>query len=382
MTYSTRPCATPGRCPMRGALFGAALTVSLVPVGGLSAQTPECPDYDPELAIVWGTVRALEGSVPIPAATVVVRWSGGESAAGSLRDGLYIVCGVRPRVPVVVQATVEPFTGAGVPVELEPGEARDVPLAVAFGGTAAHAATGRVVGTVVDRQTLRPIPNALIGTDALGYAGVSDGAGRFRLDGVEPGRRSILVRHLAYGESETPLAMPSDGTLELEIRLDPAVLPVDPIEVRVLGVRSHKLEMSGFYARRDWNERLGLGSYVTRVDIEDRGAARVSHILAEIPRVDFVRGSCRSSRCDSPVIRATNPTCQHAKRDGIETILGASLYLDGRRVRQVAGQGVDDFVMPGDVAGIEVYNGTGDLPGEFADHNAQRCGAIVIWTGS
>jgi len=358
----------------------AALILS-ASAGVASAQTPECPGYDPDLGIVWGVVRAMEGGAPVPGAEVVARWNGGETEAQSLANGIYIVCGVRTEVPIIVRAGIERFEGSGVAAMLDSGEILEVPLAVAFGGTAASAITGRVVGTIVDRQTLKPVSNALVGAGGGGYTGVTDGAGRFVLDRVEPGPQSIRVRHLAYGDSEAPFSMGDDGTLEVEVRLDPAVLPVEPITVKIIGVRSHKLEMAGFYGRRDWNARLGLGYYITRADIEKRAPARISHILAEIPRVDMIHGRCFTSRCDFPFILATNPRCRIPKQEGVEVILGASLYLDGRRMRQIAGQGVDDFAHPGDIAGIEVYTGSGDLPAEFADFNAQKCGAIVLWTG-
>jgi len=349
--------------------------------GAASAQTPECPGYDPDLGIVWGMVRAMEGGAPVPGAEVEVRWNGGKSEAQSLDSGIYIVCGVRTEVPVIVKAGIERFAGSGVAALLDPGETLEVPLAVAFGGTAASPITGRVIGRIVDRQTLKPITNALVGAGDEGYTGVTDGAGRFVLDRVDPGQQVIRVQHLAYGESEAPFSMGADGTLEVEVRLDPAVLPVEPITVKIVGVRSHKLEMAGFYGRRDWNARLGLGYYITRADIRKRAPARISHILTEIPRVDMIHGKCFTSRCDFPFILATNPRCRIPKQEGVEVILGASLYLDGRRMRQVAGQGVDDFAQPGDIAGIEVYTGSGDLPAEFADFNAQKCGAIVLWTG-
>jgi len=374
---SARPHGFRGAAPL--AIVAAIL--ALGSAWSLAAQTPECPGYDADLGIVWGEVRAMEGGVPVPGALIVVRWSGGETEAQSLANGLYIVCGVRPEVPVVVQASVEQFAGRGVAAQLEPGQSLVVPLHVAFGGTSAAAVTGRIVGTIIDRQTLQPISNAMVGIGDLGYTGITDGGGRFVLDDVPPGGRTIRVRHLAYGETEARLLMPSDGTLEVRVQLDPAVLPVEPIEVRVLGVRSHKLEMSGFYDRRDWNERLGLGQYVTRFDIEERGAARVSHILADLPRVDLMNGGCITSRCDAVVIVGSSPVCRRPHQEGLETFYGVSFYLDGRRVRHTSRQGIDELVQPGDVAGIEVYTGSGDLPAEFADHNAQRCGAVAIWTG-
>ena len=347
----------------------------------LSAQTPECPGYDADDGIVWGVVRAAEGGVPVPGADVLVRWSGGETRAQSLGNGLYIVCGVRTNIPIIVQAGLEQFAGQSVAGQLEDGEVLEVPLSIAFGGGGTEAVSGRLVGTVLDRSTMRPVPNALIGAGDQGFTAVSDGAGRFQIDGVVFGVRPLKVRHIAYGDIESTFTMPSDGTLEVQVLLDPAVLPVAPLEVQIVGMRSHKLEMSGFYERQEFNERLGLGHYITRLDIEERGAGQVSHILSDIPRVQMMHGPCFTSRCDYPIITGSNPACRQPRQHGVEILIGPSLYINGRRVRQVAGQGINDFAKPGDIAGIEVYTGLGDLPGEFADFQAQSCGAIVLWTG-
>ncbi len=168
------------------------------------------------------------------------------------------------------------------------------------------------------------------------------------------------------------------------MRLNADVIELEPLEVEIVGVRSHKLEMSGFYERREWNDRLGLGDYVTRLDFEKRGAAQVSHVLAEFSRLTFYRGGCFGSRCDFPVFSGTSAHCGRVKQEGGEYVVGASIYLNGVRMRIATGgvvMGIDDLVKPADVAGIEIYSGSGDLPGEFADFNAQRCGAVVIWTG-
>jgi len=95
-------------------------------------------------------------------------------------------------------------------------------------------------------------------------------------------------------------------------------------------------------------------------------------------------GLCFSSRYDIVVVATSSPKCRRLRQEGGEFLIGASLYIDGRRIRVATGgipAGVDDFVMPGDVSGIEVYTGSGSLPAEFADPNAQQCGAIVVWTG-
>ena len=53
------------------------------------------------------------------------------------------------------------------------------------------------------------------------------------------------------------------------------------------------------------------------------------------------------------------------------------IFLDGIRA---PGLDIDD-VPPGDVEGIEVYNGAGTLPPQFNDRRGTpACGTIAIWT--
>jgi hypothetical protein len=364
--------------------IGFSLIAVLLVDGVLSAQTPECPGYPADEGIIWGLVSSSEGGIAVPGVNIIVSWAGGgDTRAQSLANGLYIVCGVRPDVPLTIDVGFEAGSGERFRATVGVGEILQLPLHLALGSGRRTVATGRVVGRVVDRQTLEPIANAMVGADDQ-YTSVTDGEGRFRLDAVEAGPRTISVRHLAYGETESGFEMPWEGTPDIEIRLDPAVLAVEPIEVEIVGVRSHKLENAGFYERKMWSDRLGLGDYLTRAEIELRGAAQVSHVLSEIPRVNFQRRGCFGSRCDFPLISGSSANCGDMKQEGFEYMIGASIYLDGVRMRMATGgvvMGIDDLVKPSDVAGIEVYTGSGDLPGEFSDFNAQRCGAVVIWTG-
>ena len=42
-------------------------------------------------------------------------------------------------------------------------------------------------------------------------------------------------------------------------------------------------------------------------------------------------------------------------------------------------QSLNDFVMPAEIAGVEVYMGLASLPAEFGGH-ANRCGVVLVWT--
>ncbi len=381
MSYSRNPGAR-ARVPSRSVVL--VLCASGLGAAGAAAQASPCPPNAPSPPL-RGLVQDAEGAVPLPGARILARWNGGTAETTSDADGAYAVCGVPLGVPLFLQAAIPPYRGLGVPTESEDGAFPQVVLRIDFATDAVGQVTGRVVGRVVDRETGEPVPSALVGTTERGYTSITDQAGRFRLDDLFPMRHTLKVRHLAYGENETELDLATSETFEVEIQLAAAVLAVAPIHVRIVGTRSRKLELSGFYERRDWNEKLGLGHYLTRREIGLRGPSRVSHLLTTIPRVDILRGGCIGPRCTIPYIRGSPSRCRRLKYEGPEGLIGASVYVDGHRTRTVAGGelwGVDELMMPSDIAGVEVYSGMGDLPGEFADTNAQRCGAIVIWTGA
>lgn len=354
---------------------------------GLTAQEIACPDPADGSVVVRGFVQEVQASFSIDGALVIARWSTGKAETRSQAGGAFELCQVPAGVPLVLQASLPPYQGPGV--HIEPGDdGSAVMLTLDFKNDAVGTISSRVVGRLIDRETLAPISNALVGNATRGYTQISDDAGRFLLTDLYAGEQTIKVRHIAYGERESIVSVPP-GTLEIEIRLTPVALVLEPLEIRVVGVRSVKLERSGFYERQEWGKRLGLGHYLTRLDIERRAPSRVSHLLSEVPRVDILRRGCSGPQCSIPFIRGSASDCQQLKDRGGELVIGASLYVDGHRTRMAVGGrgsvslwGVDELMMPADVAGIEVYTGAGDLPAEFADSNAQRCGAIVIWTGA
>lgn len=372
--------------PRIPALAGLALAAPLLAVPGLHAQS--CSPATATHAPLPGIVRDADGALPLPGAAVRAIWNGGEAEATTGPGGAFTLCDVPRGVLLTLVPAVAPYRGVGVAHEIGAGPAPEpVTLEIDFARDGIGQIAGRIVGLVLDRETGEPVANALVGTEERGFGAVTNAQGAFALDGLFPTVHVLRVRHLAYGETEAELSLSQSATLEVEIRLAPAVLPVEPIHVTVLGLRSPALERAGFYERREWNEKLGLGHYLTRSDIELRNPSRVSHVLTDAPGVGMLQG-CTGPQCSIPLIRGTSPSCRELKSVGPELAIGASLYVNGQRTRMAVGRGgnhslwgVDELLKPGDIAGIEIYSGLGDLPGEFADSNAQRCGAVVIWTG-
>lgn len=100
------------------------------------------------------------------------------------------------------------------------------------GAGARAGADGRVVGRVVDIQTLGPVPSALVGLDEGSFQASTDAEGRFVLEDVPPGERTLVVRHVAYGRQIRQLTVPAGGTVTVLLRLSPEAIPLDPIRVR------------------------------------------------------------------------------------------------------------------------------------------------------
>ena len=51
------------------------------------------------------------------------------------------------------------------------------------------------------------------------------------------------------------------------------------------------------------------------------------------------------------------------------------IYLD----HHLVGGGIDQFVLPLEVAGVEIYKGAASLPAEFGGADSQ-CGVVAVWT--
>ena len=330
-------------------------------------------------------VRDASGIVPLPGMPVSVSWPGGSNETETAGEGGAWFCDLPPGTVTVV-AGLSGFRAKVGEVLVRRGAVANHVIRMDLSPEGDRSGEGGIVGTVVDDATAAAVEGALVGIGETGFEAVTTHDGAFRLDGVPAGSVTLRVQHVAYGERTARIAVESGRVFDVELRLTPEPIEVDTLAVRIVAERSLRLDVSGFYERRRWMEALGLGHFMTRDEIERRRPLELSHLLGDVPRVDFIR-ACPSGRCAVPIVSGTASSCGNVKSRGD---IGPSLYVDGHHVRLAVGAagagarvlGIDEIARPADVAGIEVYTGLGDLPGEFADPNAQRCGAIVIWTGN
>jgi hypothetical protein len=235
-------------------------------------------------------------------------------------------------------------------------------LTVALVFVAAFQASGqrvRLVGSVRDSAGT-PVFEADVSIPASHLLTRSDRAGVFTMDHVPVGATKLAVRRLGYEPQYLDIAVENGATDTIRV--------VMRVQAQILaGMDISAQEMRRRAAIEDFYRRAvrGQGNYITREDITERHAIRLSDALAGVPGLDLVRrGGHRGM-----AVRFMNSSV--VRRDCVP-----QYWLDGVRVDDVE---IDDF-SPSDIEGIELYQGPSTTPLQFSQGSATKCGAVVIWT--
>ena len=269
---------------------GLALAVAALlatGVGGVAAQ--ECGDR----AGLRVVVTDESGTVALPGATVVLRWTDAErrpvrTAADS--DGRWSVCAPRDAGAALLWAEYGDGSSEQAAVSLVAGETREVALRVLLGTVP----TGRLVGRVYDVETGDPVVTAAVSVVGRTAEAESDRQGRFRLSGVPVGAHELDVRRIGYAPLRHAVGVGRGLTTEVEVGLTR-----DPVELEPLvatATRLRRLEIKGFYERKHWSELLGLGTFITEADIERRRPLEIAHMIAQESGIRLIDGRFYSTR--------------------------------------------------------------------------------------
>lgn len=212
------------------------------------------------------------------------------------------------------------------------------------------------MGQVLDVLTEAPVVTAAVSIRGRPAVIDTNQQGRFVLTGVPPGEHVLEVRRIGYAPLGHSVAVGQGLTTDVEIGLVPAPVEMEPIVATATRVR--RLEITGFYERKHWGELTGLGHFITADEIDRWRPSSIAGFVSMM-----VPGMSGLSNRRMSVGFSLQP-CPMKQ------------YLDGVLLR---GGGIDQFVKPFEVVGIEVYKGPASLPGEFTGSDA-RCGAVVVWT--
>ncbi len=317
--------------------------------------------------MLWG--RVLERAMAAPLAGVTVRLVPDQAGPGADTfeavtnpDGRYQFCEVPPQVPYTAQSSFLGVEGEPRSIRIAEGAAVSMDLRIAVSGV------GEVRGSVREGATGPPIGNArveLVGGGEL-HAVQTDSEGRFTFSAIAAGDYGLLVTHVGYRQLETELEVEGGGrTTNVNVRLLRDAIALDPIEVEVEARPSWGV-LAEVYDRRDHMKALGIGHFFDRNDIERSASAQVTSLVQRLPGTTR-RPIAAGSGAYVLQIHRTNE-CEPA------------FFVDGMRYHLDEGESIDHVVSLWVVEMIEVYRSPAQLPMEFFDYDASRCGAVAVWT--
>jgi carboxypeptidase family protein/TonB-dependent receptor-like protein len=218
---------------------------------------------------------------------------------------------------------------------------------------------GAVTGVVQD-STGAKIEGAevrLLGSEVVAR---TDSAGVFLL-AAPAGNAEVHVRRLGYQPISLVAVIVAGQMQTLAIVL--AVQPTLVDSVLVSGTPEVSPRMVSFEERR----ARGVGSFITRKDIEKRRPHVMSEMLRTVPGVRLDRANSGRNSVDM--------TRNFDRRS--KSICPVQLFVDGHPYRAY-GFGLDNFI-PEEVEAIEVYRSVSELPPEY-NFGSASCGVIALWT--
>jgi hypothetical protein len=183
--------------------------------------------------------------------------------------------------------------------------------------------------------------------------------GAFELFTVETDTVTISLRRIGFEPVDALLSARNRMWDTVVVQLEPTAVVLDKVDItenrtrKALGLRS-------FEERRS----LGLGTYITRADIVERGSFKLSDLLRSKRGVNVIRGGKVRFASHSSGARGT--LCQ------------PDIWLDGVRSLPME----IDELPSSTVEAIELYPYFSTVPIEFqrVGANTTPCGTIAVWS--
>jgi hypothetical protein len=228
-----------------------------------------------------------------------------------------------------------------------------------FCTTAAHAQVVR--GVVLDVNNRNPIPSATIEVlgerDSVPLRAASDSAGAFSISLPRAGNFTIQAKRIGFlVATPAPFHIDANQTITVEMRLDSRAVPLQPVAVTARGNEW----LADFERRRSG----AFGRFITRQDIEERGAEQTTGLFRMMPGFVIQRAR-RGGPGSQLLMRGTAGLCQ------------PTVWIDNVIVPLTETMTIDDVLTPQQIEGAEIYNSVAAAPTQY---RVGTCGVIVFWT--
>lgn len=221
----------------------------------------------------------------------------------------------------------------------------------------------RTLRGIVTDSAGYPLPNVEIRILELGRMARSDIQGKFAIDRISDRIVDITLRRLGYEVRSVRVSMINGEGDSLRV-----VMKSDPIKLAPIDIEA-KEDDHPFFNEYEKRRQRGIGTFITKKDIEKLNTSYPSDAFRSLPGIRFVNvnggmgvrfvqsigmgGSARTGGGCAPTI-----------------------WVDGQ-----ASPGLEiDDIRAGDVHGIEIYKGASTTPPQFVKYGTAQCGTIVVWT--
>lgn len=221
-----------------------------------------------------------------------------------------------------------------------------------------------LLGRVVVDSTKQPVAGAEVVIPSLTRRITTDSLGRFRLDGIAPGRRGLRVNKIGYAPLRTAVEFSAGDTVEMEIGISPSTEEMAAIEI--VEAQNSQRQLLDFERRR----ATGTGEFLTSEEIRLRSRGRLSEALRTLNGVSVMSTGGSVMLIGSRASGRGIGTCYTA------VMLDNVWVYDGDRTQTPFNV---NSISPEDIAAIEYYRGLSNTPVELQGIR-NSCGVLVIWT--
>ena len=226
-------------------------------------------------------------------------------------------------------------------------------------------------------RTEVPLSGAEIAVIGDSLSALSDSDGSFVLRGIPPGQHVIRVRRIGYlAQYLVATLAPGEQKDEVVIALFPGAYRLPEVEVTARLAKPIEYAWTMKYDEFFRRQRVGLGYYITRKDIDRKVATETAELLIGVPGLLIRPGApglfptaVKSGRCVGLSVWVDGWEL-HLER-GMHAMMG-----DPRTPAEATGA-LLERIHPLQIEMIEVYTSPARGQAEFV---GTSCGAIMIWT--
>lgn len=342
---------------------------------------------------IIGRLLDADSDEPVDGARVSFAWAELSLTAGLRRvprlrdartgpDGVFRVCGLPNDVEGTLQAEKAGVLTSEVPLalqgqslvvqglrignantvargEADTSRARPAQAGARFSAPTLQSGQAVLTGRVVAANG-QPVVGARV--DVEGTAGIAqtNANGEFRITELPSGTQSVVARQLGYMPVTKPVELSTRAPANVVITMS---TPAQVLEAVTVEARQDEgLDVVGFTDRK----RGATGYFVTGEEVMKRGPNMLTDVFRTIPSLRVVPDGMYNYRVESARGNMLSAGC-------------VRYFVDGSPFQAVYPGDIDRIVPPYEVAGIEVYDGSG-APVQFQIAGSSSCTVIVIWS--